>query len=164
LGKQCKERQCVVSYDSSKKKGKEVFTEFKGSGFTFNMYVKFQQPTDVSTDKVVVELQLKDLDAEKIQPPVTVNEVRLQDGSTILGRAPTVLIFDAVGSEESQAVDVTFDLPQPEDSHKITVYLDYEYTPLKTSRDGSEPQPVERKTYKYAVRDQIVFIDPSLIE
>jgi|TARA_B100001964_G_scaffold208209_1_gene240656 hypothetical protein len=151
-------------YDASKKKAKEVFTEFSGSGFKYNLYIKFQQPTDVSTDKVTVELQLKDLDDEKVQPPVTINEVRLQKGADIIGRAPTALIFDAVGSEDSQVVDITMDLNQPEESHKFTVYLDYEYTPLRTSRDGAEPQQVERKTFKYAVRDAITFIDPSLIE
>ena len=156
--------ECIASYEKSDQKSTEFFNEFRGTGFTFNIYAKYDLPFDKQSSKFNIELNLKDLDGAKIQPPITIKEIRLMEGSTIIGRRPTGLSFNKVGDRLTQPVQVSYILSQPEETKSLAVSIDYEYTPLRKVKDQYEPQPIERKTYKFSIKDKITLLDAALAE
>lgn len=160
LQNSCKDKECGISFDEKRVKTQNVFDEYRGKGFKLNAYATYPQPFVIGKAKLVLKLQLKDLDETKISTPIIINEIRVQSGDNIFGRVPTILSLDAVGDEQEQEVPITFDPDLPEQEERVTIYADYEYTPL--NRDGEEEDTV-RETYKFSLKDEIVFVDSSVI-
>lgn len=160
--------ECTASYETQK--ATEFYKSFLGSGFTFDLYVKYDMPFDKQSSKFNVEANLKDMDPNKAKAPIIFRTIRIMEGSTIIGRASTQMAFGNIGETLSEPVEVSYTLSQPEETKNIIVEIDYEYIPMKrvrnpiTSQYEYTAQPISRDTYRFTISDKITLVDGSLVE
>ncbi len=171
LTKGCdKNKECTAIFDSNKAIAKENLNQFKGTNFGFNLYLGYANPFDLVGNDFSLELKLTDIDPLKIKPPIKINEVRILDGTSIMGRTQTSLEFNKVGDSSKIIMHPNYNLDQQEETKSsLQVNIDYEYIPLTAKTDPTtkatiyvEGQP-ERLTYKYTLSDKVTFVDLSFV-
>ena len=165
LEKRCVKSACVYSYSSDVQKEKDFFNQFAGPGFTFNIYVGYLSPFDLSRSTFNITFSLKDYEVDKVKLPVKINEIRIMEGAQLIAQqAPGDLRFSSVGATQAIGVPVRYDATLPEETKSLQVQIDYEYVPLarNSKTGGLDPSPVDRKTYSFPISDKIVVMDPRL--
>ena len=160
--------ECTASYETQK--ATEFYKSFLGSGFTFDIFVKYDLPFDKQSSKFNIEANLKDMDPNRAELPIVFKAIRIMEGSTIIGRTSTQMMFDAISKTLVQPVGVSYTLSQPEETKSLVVEIDYEYSPIKRVRDPQTnqyvyaAQPISRNTYRFTISDKITLVDGSIVE
>lgn len=146
---------CVPGYGM--KKQTEFFNEFAVSGFKFNIYVTYDQPFDVTLSDFEVQFNLKDMDFDTIKLPININDVRIMESNTIIGKKArkSGLSFTKIGSTIAEPIVITYTLTEPEEEKRITVNIDYEYT---------KDNEIIRDTYSFDIDNPITFVDLGLLQ
>lgn len=155
--------QCGPGYDISSVREKQFFNEFIGPGFKINIYLSYDQPLDVAGNPAAVELSLMDIDTSSIDPPITISEIRMLEGTKIIGRQPSTISLSNIGDSGKEPVGISYQLTYPEEQKSVTIQIDYAYNPIKTDSKGKiTPLAPVRKTYSFSVPDKITIVDPTI--
>jgi hypothetical protein len=163
------ENSCVTENVNELQRNNEFFNSFTGTGFTLNIYVKYKTPFDKGNSQFDVEFKLSQLDPTQVQPPISINEIRIMDGTNVLVRASPVMTFNNVlDTADYNLVINDYSIVYPEEIKTVTLSIDYEYTPLvqKNDENGTlyyDPGIVQRQKYDTSIQE-IPFLDKTLLK
>jgi len=156
--------ECLPGYDTSAVREEQFFNEFDGPGFKINIYLTYDTPLDVQGTPSTIEFSLKDADTNSISTPISISEIRLLEGTKILGRQPSEITLSTIGDTGKEPIGISYQLIIPEEQKTVNIQIDYAYTPIRKDTNGKITLlPTVRKTYSFNVPDKITLIDPSII-
>ncbi len=145
---------CTLGVNPEDVRPLTLYEEKQFSYFTLGVTTTYNIPIEVASDKIQLKFELLEAN-EKIQLPITITTIQVLGGSVLYGQATASKALDTVGSSATVQIPITYSLKVVEETAKLTIKINYEYT-----INGK----TERSSFEKPFSQGIVLVDPSLGE
>lgn len=182
----CDEGECIVRYDQSEVTTNEEYHSGNWEpGLSTGITISFKEPYEITSSgqEFRLEVELKDYIPESARLPLRLKEIRVLDGSVILGRARNLgWEFDRIGDRFTARIPVQYRMFGPEEPKILGFQFDYEVmkttlvavidkdTGQQAYLDNGKPKfeihddRIYRSTANTMLQNPVTFVDPSVTE
>ncbi|MFH1439975.1 MAG: hypothetical protein ABIG89_05380 [Candidatus Woesearchaeota archaeon] len=128
----CKDDKCMLTFDEKSVKKIPLLSEKTINNVNLELGVTFNKPFDMTNDKVMIALTLKDYDQNKAKMPFTVKSIKIMDGDLLYGQTNTNKELVQIGAGIKESVPLTLDPESKEEEKSLTLKVDYEMTKINS--------------------------------
>jgi hypothetical protein len=172
----CARGECQINYEVAEIDPRQAYHDVRSTNLVFGLQLDYIQPFEINHGKMQIELQLKDVETDLIQLPVEVTDIRVLEGTMLLGRIPRLSKkFNKIGDVLEFELPLSYSMKLPEEQKTIMVTVDYQYMGLVKIMKMVEGQVVrdeygrpeyyyvedgiKAQTFSQVIKEAVVFID-----
>ncbi|MBT4540714.1 hypothetical protein HOC35_04325 [Candidatus Woesearchaeota archaeon] len=155
----CVEDICMRTFDESVVNKIPLLSEKKVNNMDLEIGATFNKPFDLSKDKIMVTITLKDFDDSKVKMPFKIKKIKVMSGDILYGDINVNKELLQVGSGIKEFVQLTFKPEELEKEQKLELRIDYEVT--KVNNKGDE---LLRDDFSETFSQKLFLINTGLAE
>ena len=149
LQNMCVEDKCMRTIDTSMVKKIPLLSEKNVENTDIEIGVNFNKPFDISTDKLMVTISLKDYDEAKAKMPFMIKSIKVMKYDILYGQLNVNKQLVQIGSGIKEFIPLTYEPESLESEEKLVLKIDYEVTKISSKGEeqirSSFTEPISQK-------------------
>ena len=131
----CVEDTCMRTFDKTNINKIPLLSEKTVNNMDIEIGATFNKPFDLTEDKIMVTITLKDFDDSKVKMPFKIKNIKVMSGDILYGQLNVNKELLQVGSGIKEFVQLSYKPEELEIEQKLELKVDYEVTKLSNSGD-----------------------------
>ncbi|MBS3122851.1 hypothetical protein J4434_08270 [Candidatus Woesearchaeota archaeon] len=158
----CKDDKCVIGVDEKSVIKIPLISETKVNDMNLELGVTFNKPFDLTNDKIIVTITLKDYVSEKVTLPLTIKDIKIMGGDILYGQMPVNKELTQIGAGIKEFVPLNYIPEKKEQETSLTMKVEYEVT--KINSKGEEEIIRDSFTEKFSQKMFLVVTGEAEVE
>lgn len=144
----CKDDKCIIGVEEKSVNKIPLISETKADDMNLELGVTFNKPFDLTNDKIIVTITLKDYISEKVNLPLTIKNIKIMGGDILYGQMPVNKELTQIGAGIKEFIPLSYIPEKKEQETSLTMKVEYEVT--KINPKGEEELVRDSFTEKFS--------------
>jgi hypothetical protein len=156
-----KENECSLDYNRTSQREIPLISEKQFDYFKLYIKTTLKRPFDVTSDKIDVEISLKDIANETVIGGLHINKIEFVKNSYLYGSEEIGKDLTKVGDSITVSIPITYDIEKIEVEQNLDIKIDYTYKYYVNKKTTNESKSKNGEILTYPLTEKLYMIKPG---